>query len=259
MTDPSLASARSAPFSDDDHPRFWWHHREHGRHVPAIYEALSDEEWALMDEWYTTTLAADCIGEINVPAMSMIQGFVSGGGLTRIVQLGHYYGYSALLIGFWLRAMGYGGRLISIDIDPQATAFTQQWIEKAGLQDQVLLMLSDSAAPRALTDTVTTFDGQMPELIVLDSSHQYAHTMRELELWVPAMDPQTIMLLHDTSTYAREFDQGDRGGVQQALRDWGKGRKDISLISLNGGLGTPPPEEPLVYPDGCGLGILQKR
>lgn len=227
--------------------------------MPAIYEVLTDDEWSLMADWYRETAEADCIGEINVPAMSLVQGFVSGGGLTRVVQLGHYYGYSALLIGFWLRAMGQGGRLISIDIDPQATAFTQKWIDIAGLSEHVLLMLEDSAAERALVDTVATFEGRMPQLILLDSSHQYEHTRAELDRWVPAMDPQTLMLLHDTSTYAREFDQRDLGGVQQALHDWTRRRKDVSVFTLNGGLGSPAPVEPLVYRDGCGLGILQKR
>jgi len=213
-----------------------------------------------MEAWYAATLAADSIGEINVPAMSMLQGFISGGGLQRVTQLGHYYGYSTLLIGFWLRAMGQGGKLVSIDIDPKATAFTQEWVDRAGLSDQVQLILDDSAAPAALEGTKAAFDGQMPQLILLDSSHQYEHTKRELDLWVPAMDAKTLMLLHDTSTYARQFDVNDLGGVQQALADWGKGREaHISVMTINGGIGSPEPHEPLVYRDGCGLGILQKH
>lgn len=250
---------RSVAFNDDPHPRFWWHHHAETRYVPAIYEVLADDEWALLDEWYRATLEAESIGEINVPAMSMIQGFISGGGLTRIVQLGHYYGYSALLIGFWLRAMGHGGRLVSIDIDPKATEFTQHWLDRAGLNEQVTLLLMDSASGAALSGSVAAFGGASPQLIIVDSSHQYAHTKRELALWVPAMESQSIMLLHDTSTYAREFDQRGLGGVQQALHEFSRRRKDISVLSLNGGIGSPAPQEPLVYRDGCGIGILQKH
>jgi len=258
MSSRSLASQRSIAFGDDPHPRFWWHHLEGTRYVPSIYQALTDDEWQLMEDWYAATLAADSIGEINVPAMSLLQGFISGGALSRIVQLGGYYGYSALLMGFWLRHMGQGGRLISIDIDPVASNFTKAWVEKAGLQEHVLLMLSDSAAEQALIDTVATFEERMPELILLDSSHQYEHTLRELDLWVPAMVPQSIMLLHDTSTYAREWDQNDRGGVQQALDDWLPGRTDVAVLNLNRRVGEPGVKPPLVYQDGCGLGILQK-
>jgi predicted O-methyltransferase YrrM len=253
-----VAGARSVAFSDDPHPRFWWHHLHGTRYVPSIYQVLTDEEWQIMEDWYATTLAADSIGEINVPAMSMIQGFISGGALRRVVQLGHYYGYSALLIGFWLRHMGQGGKLISIDIDPKATAFTQEWLERAGLQDHVALMLADSAAPRSLQDAVATYGGVMPQLIVLDSSHQYDHTLRELDLWVPAMERHSLMVLHDTSTYARTWDAKGKGGVQQALDDWLPGRSDVAFLNLNRQVGDPDASGELVYQDGCGLGILQK-
>jgi cephalosporin hydroxylase len=259
MTEPAFTAApRSRRFAQDPHPRFWWHHLHGTDYVPSIYQVLSDEEWQIMEDWYATTLAADSIGEINVPAMSMIQGLIEGSGLTRIVQLGHYYGYSALLIGFWLRRMGHAGRLISIDIDPLATAFTQEWIDRAGLRDHVALMLSDSAAERALDDSVATFGGRMPELIVLDSSHQYAHTLRELDLWVPKMDQHSLMLLHDTSTFARSWDLGGLGGVQQALDDWLPGREDVATLNLNRRVGEPGGSDQLAYRDGCGLGILQK-
>jgi predicted O-methyltransferase YrrM len=248
---------RSVAFTNDPHPRFWWHHMEGNGHVPAIYQVLTDDEWQIMEDWYAATLAADSIGEINVPAMSVIQGFVSGNGLRRIVQLGTYYGYSSLLIGFWLRHMDQGGKLISIDIDPAACNFTLEWLERAGLNDHVALMLADSASEQAQVDSVSTFGGRQPELIILDSSHQYEHTVRELDLWVPRMDPQSLMLLHDTSAYARTWDQGGLGGVQKALDDWLPGRTDVAFMNLNRRIGEPG-VEPVAYRDGCGLGLLQK-
>jgi predicted O-methyltransferase YrrM len=210
-----------------------------------------------MEDWYAATLAADSIGEINVPAMSVIQGLVTGSATRRMVQLGHYYGYSTLLIGFWLRHMGHGGRLVSIDIDPKATAFTAEWVGRAGLEEQVDLLVGDSAAQSSLEHAVGVLGG-MPQLILLDSSHQYAHTKDELDLWVPRMASQTVMLLHDTSTFARSWDANDAGGVQQALDDWLPGRDDVAFLNLNRRVGEPGLTEDLTYGDGCGLGILQK-
>jgi predicted O-methyltransferase YrrM len=253
-----MGGPRSRAFGDDPHPRFWWHHQEGTDYVPAIYSVLSDDEWQIMEEWYAATLAADSIGEINVPAMSLIQGFISGGGVRRVVQLGHYYGYSTLLTGFWLRRMGQEGKLVSIDIDPAATAFTDAWVKRAGLQEHVALKLGDSADERSLWDAGGALGGRMPELIVLDSSHQYAHTVRELELWVPRMEQHSLMLLHDTSTYARTWDTKGAGGVQQALDDWLPGRDDVAVLNLNRRVGEQDASEALVYRDGCGLGILQK-
>jgi predicted O-methyltransferase YrrM len=256
-SDPAVAAQRSRRFAGDPHGRFWWHHLDGTDYVPAIYQVLTDDEWQIMEDWYAATLAAESIGEINVPAMSFIHGLVSGNGVRRIVQLGHYYGYSALLIGFWLRHMGQGGRLVSIDIDPVAGGFTNEWLEKAGLQEQVALKLGDSAAQDAVDDAEANLGG-MPQLILLDSSHQYEHTLRELDRWVPRMQRHSIMLLHDSSTYARNWDANDLGGVQQALDDWLPGRSDVAFLNLNRQVGDPAKPGELVYQDGCGLGILQK-
>jgi len=256
---PSTPGARSRAFADDPHPRFWWHHLHGTDYVPPIYGILSDDEWGIMEAWYAATLERDSIGEINVPAMSLIQGFITGNALTRVVQLGHYSGYSTLLVGFWLRAMNQGGKLVTIDIDPVATGFTNEWVERAGLQDFVEIRLCDSAGPQAIPESTAVFGGRMPELIVLDSSHQYDHTLRELELWVPAMEQHTLMLLHDTSTYARTWDANGKGGVQAALDKWAPGRKDVEILNLNRRVGEPGTSGEIVYKDGCGLGILQRR
>ena len=255
---PQDLQTRSRRFAQDPHPRFWWH-RLHGTdYVPPIYHVLSDDEWEIMEGWYAATLERESIGEINVPAMSLIQGFIAGNGLTRIVQLGHYYGYSALLIGFWLRLMNQGGKIVSIDIDPEATGFTDEWVQRAGLVDFVELRLCDSAGPQAIPESTAAFDGRMPQLIVLDSSHQYEHTVRELDLWVAQMEQHSLMLLHDTSTYARAWDTGGLGGVQKALDDWLPGRDDVEVLNLNRRIGEHGTSDDLVYQDGCGLGILQK-
>ncbi len=256
---PASAAPRSRAFRNDPHARYWWHHLHGTDYVPAIYSVLSDEEWGIMEAWYAATLARESIGEINVPAMSLIQGLIMGNGLGRIVQLGHYYGYSTLLVGFWLRAMGQGGKLVTIDIDPVATGFTNEWVERAGLQEHIEIRLCDSAGPQAVPESTNVFGGRMPELIVLDSSHQYDHTLRELELWVPAMEPHTLMLLHDTSAFARGFDVNGKGGVQAAVDKWVPGRKDVEFFNMNRKVTVDLGPGELVYKDGCGLGLLQKR
>jgi predicted O-methyltransferase YrrM len=107
------------------------------RRAPRPHAQLSDEEWALMEAWYEET--ASGAAEINVPAMSVLQGLVMGSAITRIVQLGDHYGYSTLLLGFMLRAMGVSSTgLASIDISDGATRVTQRWVDRAGLRSQVL-------------------------------------------------------------------------------------------------------------------------
>ncbi|MDP9188524.1 MAG: hypothetical protein M3O25_04675, partial [Actinomycetota bacterium] len=95
VTDP----ARARRFRSLAGERYWWHRLSGTDFVPPIYSVLSDAEWKVMASWYTETDKREMVGEINVPAMSLVQGLVSGGAVTRFVQLGHYCGYSTLLIG----------------------------------------------------------------------------------------------------------------------------------------------------------------
>lgn len=247
---------RSRAYEHDPHGRFWWHKMPGTGYVPPLYAQLSDEEWALMEEWYEATESG--AAEINVPAMSVLQGLVMGSAITRIVQLGHHYGYSTLLLGFMLRAMGVTSTgLASIDISEGATRVTQRWVDRAGLRAQVRLIVGDSADEASLRAAEEALGG-MPGLILLDSSHQYAHTLRELDLWVPRMAPGSLLLAHDTSTFATTFDSTGEGGVQRALDEWLPAHPEAAFVSLNRHVEPGDPGTGLAYKDGCGLGILQR-
>ena len=252
-----MPQERSLRFAEDPHDRFWWHHVPGRDYVPAVYRLLSDDEWQVMEEWYEETAARNAVGEWNPPAMSLIHGFIDGGGLHRVAQIGHYYGYSVLLVGFWLRAMGGDRRLVSIDIDEEATAFTAKYVERAGLGDHVELLVGDAATAAGLEAVRTAFGGSMPELILRDASHDYKETKSEMSIWVPAMEAQSVMLINGMSKHSSQWDRSGRGGSHKALRDWTKRRRDVAYLALNDRVGQPG-VEPCAYADGCGLGILQK-
>jgi predicted O-methyltransferase YrrM len=248
---------RSRPFRNRGEDRFWWYRLAKTDYVPPVFKTLTRREWWIMSRWFEDSERAKGIGEINVPAMSLLQGLIMGNGITRTVELGHYYGYSTLLTGFMLRGMDNGAKMVSIDIDPKAHHFTRKWIERAGLTRTCSLFLGDSSDPKALEFAVEKLGG-MPELILLDSSHQYEHTLRELDLWVPRMKPNTIMVLHDTSNVARDWDATEKGGVPAALEDWLPRHPEIEFINLNRAVPASEPDV-LSYKDGCGIGILQIR
>ena len=222
---------------------------EQNDYVPALYKTLSTREWAIMAAWYDDTAWHGRIGEINVPAMSFMQGLISGNGVRRTVELGSYHGYSTLLTGFMLRSQKNGGHMVSIDLDPVAVEFAQKWINKAGLQKEVTMLVGDASAQSSLDFAVEKLGG-MPELILLDSSHQYSITLQELDLWVDRMEPGTIMLLHDTSTFARDFDPTDEGGVQRALDEWLPKHPEVAFLNLNRQVEPGTDGSKLVYKDG---------
>ena len=78
-----------------------------------------------------------------------------------------------------LRRMAARQGLISIDIDQGVTDYTARFVKRAGLEDYVQLVVRDSAAPENVAQAKEYLGGD-PELIFIDSSHMYEHTVREL-------------------------------------------------------------------------------
>ena len=245
----------SVPGVGDPHPRFWW--QQHNPEIlPYVYRAMEPEQVELMRDWFADTGSKDLPGETTIPAISLITSLISSGSVERIVQLGHYAGYSSLMIGFCLVNSRSPGRMVSIDLDPEVTDYTREWVDRAGLDSRIELYCGDSADPRLAEQAVTELGGG-PELIFLDSSHAYEHTIHELDLWYPLLVPGGLILLHDVSQFATEFDATGEGGVRRALDEWGK-RNEAELISINRSVDKSHTLDDLTYEDGCGMGIVQK-
>ncbi|MBK7403921.1 MAG: class I SAM-dependent methyltransferase [Phycisphaerales bacterium] len=185
--------------------------------------------------------------------ISILQSFIMGSGIRSIVQLGHYKGYSTLMIGFMLRRMGIEKGLVSIDLDPKITDYARGWVEPPGLEPHDAH--GQRPARRAISRPPRPCSGGRPRCVIIDSSHQYAHTLRELDLWWPAIAPGGMMFLHDCSEFARKWDTTGEGGVRRAIQEWLPRHPEAGSILLEG---DPRADEYSAYADGCGLGILQK-
>jgi cephalosporin hydroxylase len=224
--------------------------------VPPVYATLSDEEWELLAAWFDDTDGGNLIGEVNVPAMCVLQGFVMGSLIRNVVQLGACAGYSTILTGFMMRRMGLLRSVVAIDIDPAACAYCETWIARARLADYVRVERGDSADPGAPARARAYFGGAV-NLVFVDSSHRYAHTLAELDLWAAALGPGGFLFLHDTSEFATRFDPSGEGGVRRAFEEWMARNPSMRAINVANSLATL--ETPAqVYRDGCGLGIVQK-
>lgn len=233
--------------------RFYWFRSN--EYLPDLYRILSDAEWELMVEFFDETEKKNMIGECNIPLMSELIGFVQGNNLVSIVQCGHYVGWSTLMFGFSLRRMGMKRGLFSIDKNIDATIEALKWLELAHLKDFVFLQLGDSSDYLMPARALNYLD-EDPRLIFIDSSHQYAHTIQELNLWYPVLQKGGLMILHDSSIYAQQWDTTQKGGVHLALTDWMAGKEaQIEMINLNGNVSV---EEHLIRQDACGAGIIQK-
>ena len=255
---PLTRPGRSARFRTASHNRFWWHRLRSTDYVPPLYAGLSRREWAVVQGWFAQTgRHGRMVAEINVPAMSVVTALVAGNGIRRVVQLGHHYGYSALLLGFTLRAMGARPGLFTIDIDPAACEFTRRWLAHAGLCDHVVVREGDSADPRLADDAAAVLGGP-PEVVLVDSSHAYSHTLAELDLWTPRLPVGGLVLLHDASEFATAFDPTAEGGVRRAIAEWLPDHPAMAGLTLNGHVAAGADGDALIYKDACGLGVLQR-
>ena len=249
-------SYRSRRWTTDTRPRYWWHRLPGMNYVPPIYADLTEAEWLIISDWFDETDRSGRIGECVVPLMSLLQGVIMGNRADRIIQLGTCSGYSMLLIGFMLRRMEALHGLFTIDCDPEMCAISQRWLSRAGLDSFVRIEELNSTSPET-PPIAAQYLGASPNLIIVDSSHEYAATMRELDLWYPVLAPGGLIFLHDVSRFAQDFDVTHEGGVRCALLKWRAANPDVETFLLNGESRTMEGTRPL-YKDACGLGILHK-
>jgi predicted O-methyltransferase YrrM len=255
MESPDKAD-RSRRWTQDVGPRYWWHRLPGMDFVPPVYSDLTEAEWEIVRTWYDETDCSGVIGECAVPLVSLLQGLVMGNRITRIVQLGTCSGYSSLLLGFMLRRMNAPHGLFTLDINPELCALTERWLERAGLANFVTVAEGNSLDPNARAAAHQHFDGE-PEMILLDSSHEYLATVQELELWYPVLQTGGIFLLHDVSLFAAGFDVTTQGGVRRAFDEWRRKNPQAEAICLNGDSRSMALPRPL-YKDACGLGLIHK-
>jgi predicted O-methyltransferase YrrM len=247
---------RSQARKHNPHPRYWWHRLPGNDYVPPIYAELSDEEWEVLRDWYGETDRDGPIGECAVPLMSLLHGFVTGNRLARIVQLGTCAGYSALLLGWMLRRMNAARGLFSLDLDPAMCELSRRWIRRAGLNDFVEIAQGSSLDAGSIA-AAEKYLGDAPQLLILDSSHEYRSTLAELDLWYPVLAPGGLLMLHDVSEFAASFDVTGEGGVCRAFAEWREAHPQVETLSLNSeacSMDSPRP----AYQDACGVGLIYK-
>jgi len=248
-------SGRGLKFRAKSENRYWWHHLAEGGFTPPLYAFLTHKEWELLEAWFQDTDQKVMHGECNVSALSTLQGLVMGSGLHNLVEIGCYAGYSTLLFGFMFRRMGFKRAMYTIDVEPRHCDYTRSWVTRAGLEEYVHIECNDSSAA-GLPAKVRDHFARDIDSVFIDSSHQYEHTCRELELWPPAVRVGGFVFLHDTSANAAGLDQTQKGGVHRAFAEWTAKTPNFTSININGAV---PPGVRWPYPDNCGLGICQRQ
>ena len=236
--------------------RYWWF--KLNQRLPIFFSYFSGFQKQVLCDWYNETDKTGS-GECNYPLIGMLIGLLgtNPGSNLKMVQLGHYNGFSSLLIGFIYNNIQVKGSFFSIDISKSLTEQANKWVTKANLDNYVKQIVGDSADPKSLVLALKYLQTDEINILFIDSSHAYEHTKKELALWFPKIKKGGFIFLHDTSIKAR---QSNGVGVYDAFKEFCKAHeKELVNININSFVEKgKTKKEDLLYQDGCGLGIIQK-
>ena len=240
--------------AQDSSPDSTWYRAQ--PYDPPFLRVISDADDQTLIDWYAETKATyPNAGASGVEMMAMLTGLVMGAGIKHMVQCGHYVGFSTLILGMIARQMGAERFLYTVDIEPEPSAYTAKWLERAQLQPYVHVSVHDSSDSVCVAEALA-FHGKPPQLVYIDSSHQYEHTCAELRLWWAALPPGGLLVMDDVSGWAAEFDRSKRGGSHRAAMEFRLHHAPNSIV-LNSDLYSDAKGLP-IYTDVCGFGLFQK-
>jgi predicted O-methyltransferase YrrM len=182
-------------------------------------------------------------GELN-----LIVAFLGVQRATNVLQLGTYLGWSALVLADLVYTRGF---VLTVDPEPGYLQQARRYARLAELNN--LHCIQGFSQDEAVIAKVS--GGPSPgsgwDAIYIDTTHHYAQTCRELEIYCGRVaTPGTLVLLHDASTHAQSLDVEGKGGVKQAIHDWLAAHPEWQGMIC----------EPPVFPEAqFGLGVLAKK
>lgn len=127
-------------------------------------------------------------------------------GEPTIIELGVRTGVSSSI---WLAAIeeSTGGLLWSVDVEQPHGDYVAAILGHPNWQLTVAddLLVADAAPPEA-------------DIVFIDTSHSYRHTLAELVAYVPHLSPDGIVLLHDSNVeHCSDEDEGEPWPVRRAI------------------------------------------
>jgi cephalosporin hydroxylase len=122
-----------------------------------------------------------------------------------IIECGTRFGGSAIFLGDMCDLVGHG-RVVSIDIDP---VYTPQ-------HSRVTYLKGDSGDPNTAQQAAPT--GTV--LVDLDSNHDKAHVIRELDVWAQHVSVGSYVIVEDTILNGHPIDRQGVPSSWEAIDDW---------------------------------------
>jgi hypothetical protein len=111
----------------------------------------------------------------------------------RILEIGYFIGYSALLFAAAIADSGKPGKVVSVDILDQQAGRYFMGIQEA-LRGYHELVVGDSA--QVAHDAIERL-GTPIDVLLIDGDHSYAGCRRDFETYAPYLAEDALLLFHD--------------------------------------------------------------
>jgi predicted O-methyltransferase YrrM len=192
---------------------------------------IDDPVSAILDEIAATPEFA---GASNANILSLLYTLIVTCKLQKVLQLGTYVGFSALILGDAVRKVD--GVLTTLDPDERVMNISRGYISRAGLDPFVTTIMKGSTDPEAIAQV--SADAPF-DLIYIDSLHDYAASKEELPAYWPMLRPSGFLCLDDASESAAAYDTRGEGGVHRAIKEWLPTVSDCESILMRGPIWNP--------------------
>jgi predicted O-methyltransferase YrrM len=199
---------------------------------PAAAEALN-----------SAVFGENFAGSTDPSALSLLVMFCAITQPVRMLELGTFHGFGTMTIAEILATNKRPGTLVTVEPLPEYQERAKEFISRAGLASTVHFVSGFSTDEAVLS----VVEEQAPyDIIYIDSSHQYAKTLEELDLYLierPLIRPGGLVFLHDI-TLELENDPG----VGPAVDEWIKRHPEYHYLPLS---------TKGIWPQAAGFGIIQ--
>jgi caffeoyl-CoA O-methyltransferase len=171
---------------------------------------------AVMDAILRSSLLEHRMPTIQVDdnAARVLQLLVSLRSPRHALEIGTLFGWSTIHIA---RGLGPGGRVTTLEVDPQAAALARQNIERAGMADRVEVVEASAA------EYIPTLEPASVGFVFIDGDKlEYP---LYLKLCFPLLEPDGLLVADDAfagGDYAAEGDGEDGAACADAIRTYAR-------------------------------------
>jgi predicted O-methyltransferase YrrM len=185
---------------------------EHTSPVGDFFERLAEETRA------KTEAPQMMVGRIEGQFLARL---VRLSGARRILELGTFTGYSSISMA---SALPPDGRIITCDVDPEATAIARRYMDESGYGDRIEIRLGPAL------ETIETLEGPF-DLVFIDADKPSYRSYYEATL--PMLAEDGLIIADNVLWSGRVVEEGEDDESTRAIKEFNEHvRADPRVVSV---------------------------